>query len=530
MSTPFWDATRERRLLVQWCLACDAPCFTRVRCAPAASATDLEWRTSGRHGTVYAVTVEHRPRNLGWRAGRPTRSRSSTSTRGGACSPTSSTAIRRTVTVGMPVTVTWEPLSDGRNLPLFSPPGRQMPELGHWASATPDAARSSGPAERGRSPSSTRTRTGWRGPCGIGGSAPATPSPSSRGNRPEFVETYAACPAGRVPADAGQLASHRRRGRLHRRRLRGEGVRRRRSTLADVARRGSRRSRATARSQLVASAATSKASSAMRMRCTRRVAGDALDDPDARRQRCSTRRARRAAQGRAPDRRRGRDAAARPAAATTSAAATCTCAPARCTTPRRSRSRSRIPLAFGATVVLMEQLGRGGDAAAHRGARRHPHAHGADDVPPAAVAARRRAGASTTSRAALRPARRGAVPGAGEAADHRVARPDRVGVLRRDRRRRQLRRLARRGSNSPGTVGRPFPPDQVDHRRRGRQAAARRRDRARVPQGAGGDALRVLQGRRRRRRRRTEATTSRSATSATSTTTATCSSPTAART
>ena len=40
----------------------------------------------------------------------------------------------------------------------------------------------------------------------------------------------------------------------------------------------------------------------------------------------------------------------------------------------------------------------GGDAAADRAARHHAHAHGADDVPPAALAARRREGARTTSR------------------------------------------------------------------------------------------------------------------------------------
>jgi uncharacterized OB-fold protein len=72
---------------------------------------------------VYSVTVEHRPRDPrmaskapyaialvdveeGWRM----------LTNIVGCDPL-------TVTIGMPVTVAWEPLSDGRNLPLFTPTG-----------------------------------------------------------------------------------------------------------------------------------------------------------------------------------------------------------------------------------------------------------------------------------------------------------------------------------------------------------------------------------------------------------------------
>jgi len=123
VSQPFWDATRERRLLVQWCRACDRPVFYPREVCPTCLDADLEWRESAGTGTVHAMTIEHRPQNPqfakrvpyaialvdvaeGWRM----------LTNLVECDPL-------TVAVGTPVTVAWEPLSDGRNLPLFTPTG-----------------------------------------------------------------------------------------------------------------------------------------------------------------------------------------------------------------------------------------------------------------------------------------------------------------------------------------------------------------------------------------------------------------------
>jgi uncharacterized OB-fold protein len=120
----FWDATRERRLLVQWCTDCDAPVWYPREICPGCLGSALTWRESEGTGEVYACTVEHRvtmptpfgrdpyvvalvelaegPRLMGNVVG---------------CDPYA-------VTVGMPVRVTWEELSDGRNLPLFEPVDR----------------------------------------------------------------------------------------------------------------------------------------------------------------------------------------------------------------------------------------------------------------------------------------------------------------------------------------------------------------------------------------------------------------------
>lgn len=66
-STAFWEATRESRLLVQWCTDCDRGVFyPRAFCPHCAAGADaLEWRTASGRATVYAAVVEHRPEAAG---------------------------------------------------------------------------------------------------------------------------------------------------------------------------------------------------------------------------------------------------------------------------------------------------------------------------------------------------------------------------------------------------------------------------------------------------------------------------------
>ena len=135
-SGPFWDATREGRLLVQWCPACDRGIFfPRSFCpfcaaasgtGPADAATGpLQWREASGRATVYAAVVEHRPQAAGasFSDGEPycvalvdleEGVRMMTNIVG--CPP-------EDVRCGMAVTVSWEPLGDGRQLALFRPAG-----------------------------------------------------------------------------------------------------------------------------------------------------------------------------------------------------------------------------------------------------------------------------------------------------------------------------------------------------------------------------------------------------------------------
>jgi uncharacterized protein len=135
-SGPFWEATREGLLLVQWCTACERGVFYPRSFCPFCTATAaagkggqgegaLEWREASGRATVHAAVVEHRPEAAGARfsEGEPycialvdleEGVRMMTNIVG--CPP-------EDVRCGMAVTVTWEPLGDGRQLALFRPAG-----------------------------------------------------------------------------------------------------------------------------------------------------------------------------------------------------------------------------------------------------------------------------------------------------------------------------------------------------------------------------------------------------------------------
>ncbi len=124
-SAPFWEATRGGTLLIQWCSACNRGIFYPRSFCPHCLAMDgvLEWRTASGRATVYAASVEHKPAAGGstFSDGQPyvvalvdleEGVRMMTNVVG--CTP-------EDVHPGQAVTVTWEPLSDGRQLPLFTP-------------------------------------------------------------------------------------------------------------------------------------------------------------------------------------------------------------------------------------------------------------------------------------------------------------------------------------------------------------------------------------------------------------------------
>jgi uncharacterized OB-fold protein len=123
LTAPFWEATRDGRLLLQWCTTCDQAVFYPRAICPQCLGDELEWRTSAGAGRVYAVTVEHRPQDPRMAARAPYAVALVELDEGPrlvsnivGCDPAS-------VTVGMRVNVDWEPLSDGRQLPVFRPAG-----------------------------------------------------------------------------------------------------------------------------------------------------------------------------------------------------------------------------------------------------------------------------------------------------------------------------------------------------------------------------------------------------------------------
>jgi uncharacterized OB-fold protein len=118
---PFWEATRERRLVLQWCTACEAPVFYPRAVCPACLGSALEWRPASGHGVVYAVTVEHRPQNPTLAAQAPYAVALVELEEGVRLLTNLVGAAPETFAVDDAVAVTWEPLPDGRHLPLFAP-------------------------------------------------------------------------------------------------------------------------------------------------------------------------------------------------------------------------------------------------------------------------------------------------------------------------------------------------------------------------------------------------------------------------
>jgi uncharacterized OB-fold protein len=122
VSQPFWDATRHRELIVQWCGRCEhAIYYPRVLC-PGCGSTELGWRTCTGLGTVYANATHGGAGSAG----------------GGGTTASYCVALIDVdegfrmlsnvvgsdpddVRVGQRVEVCWEPLPDGRALALFRP-------------------------------------------------------------------------------------------------------------------------------------------------------------------------------------------------------------------------------------------------------------------------------------------------------------------------------------------------------------------------------------------------------------------------
>lgn len=118
---PFWDATRRQQLVLPWCTSCQRPFWYPRPACPRCLGSDIEWRAASGRGEVYAVTVVHRAQNplMADRAPYPV---VLVDLEEGVRMMSNVVGVEPArVQVGMPVQLTWEELSDGRNLPLFEP-------------------------------------------------------------------------------------------------------------------------------------------------------------------------------------------------------------------------------------------------------------------------------------------------------------------------------------------------------------------------------------------------------------------------
>ena len=119
--TPFWDATRDERLLIPYSAATGEPFWYPREVAPDTLEPDIEWREASGDGVVYAVSVQHRPG--------PGRDPDDGPYAVALIDLAEGVRIMSNVigcepdqvAVAMAVRVAWHELSDGRKLPMFTP-------------------------------------------------------------------------------------------------------------------------------------------------------------------------------------------------------------------------------------------------------------------------------------------------------------------------------------------------------------------------------------------------------------------------
>lgn len=120
-STGFWEATRERRFVLQWCRSCGNVVHYPRELCPFCLSDQLEFRPATGRGKVYAFSVTHRAGNPAMEDRVPYVVALIDLDEGARMMSNVVGIDPSGVEVGMRVVLTWEELSDGRNLPLFQP-------------------------------------------------------------------------------------------------------------------------------------------------------------------------------------------------------------------------------------------------------------------------------------------------------------------------------------------------------------------------------------------------------------------------
>ena len=121
LSAPFWNATRDERFLLPWSTAREVPMWFPREVDPADPGQPIEWREASGEGTVYAVSVHHKPGPGRDPADGPYAVALVDLAEGVRMMANVVGCPPDEVAVGAAVRLVWQPLSDGRNLPQFTP-------------------------------------------------------------------------------------------------------------------------------------------------------------------------------------------------------------------------------------------------------------------------------------------------------------------------------------------------------------------------------------------------------------------------
>ena len=122
-SDPFWAATRERRLVLQWCPDCEQVVqFPRAFC-PGCLRDQLDWREATGRGSIYAFSVARKaaPRPRSFKDAGDYVFALSALEEGGRMMSNVVDCNPAEVSVGMNVELCWKQREDGTALPQFRP-------------------------------------------------------------------------------------------------------------------------------------------------------------------------------------------------------------------------------------------------------------------------------------------------------------------------------------------------------------------------------------------------------------------------
>lgn len=119
-SKPFWEATRERRILLQYCPKTNRYQFYPRPVSLFTGRRDLEWREVSGRGRIFAFTVAHVARQP-FNGHTPFLIATVTLEEGVNVIGDVIRCPIEKIAIGMRVRPAWAPLPDGTNLLLFEP-------------------------------------------------------------------------------------------------------------------------------------------------------------------------------------------------------------------------------------------------------------------------------------------------------------------------------------------------------------------------------------------------------------------------
>ena len=120
ITKPFWDATREHRLVLQRCADGHVSYYPRSNC-PICLKGDLEWVEASGRGRLYSYTVARRAQSPEFAEDVPYIIAAITLEEGPRMTTLLVEADPENVIIDGPVEVTWDDVSNDLALPYFRP-------------------------------------------------------------------------------------------------------------------------------------------------------------------------------------------------------------------------------------------------------------------------------------------------------------------------------------------------------------------------------------------------------------------------